>query len=121
MLLTIAGKTYASNHSEVIDSLFTAGGTCAGLWKLRGRGVLLTDLRGIPFAYAARDGYSAFFVTAHRSEPDNGRTRYMFGLAEYTSVQLGIDSLKYSEQCDAARRAIMNALQVTTWPPTATN
>jgi hypothetical protein len=45
----------------------------------------------------------------------------MFGLAEYTAAQLGIDSLKYSEQCDAARRAIMDALQVTTWPPTATN
>ena len=117
MILTIAGKTYAQTDAEAIDSLFTSAQTCAGFWRKQGRGILLMDLQRKPFAYAARDGYSAFFVTAHADETAGGRTRYMFGLGEWSAKQLGIDGLRYSAQGDTARQAIMDAHQSPTWPP----
>lgn len=103
-MITIAGKKYAKNNAELVDSLFQTGGTCAGFYRKQGNGVLLMDLQEVPFAFIAHRGMSCWFVTAHRTE--DGRTRYMFGLAEYTAERLGIQELTYSQQSYAAECVI---------------
>lgn len=106
-MITIAGRKYAANANEMTDSLFQPGGTCSGYHKTRKGGILLLNLQGKPFAFIADQNGSQWFVTACRidSGKDKGRTFYMQGFADYTAKELGIDSLSWSDQHDAARDA----------------
>ena len=65
-------------------------------------GVLLLD-NGDPIAYAKRAtrGEHAFLVTAYNC---NGRTRYMFGLADRTLRALGLEGASYGAECALAER-----------------
>jgi hypothetical protein len=103
-MLTIAGKKYAKNDAEMTDSLFHAGGTCSGYYKVRKSGILLLDLQNKPFAFVANNHGSQWFVTAGYS--DSGALIFMQGLGEYTAKQLGIEGYSYSEQRDAATKTI---------------
>ena len=108
-MLTIAGRRYAKNNAEMVDSLFHAGGTCSGQYRTRKGGILLLNLQGKPFAFIANGRKQressglCWFVTASSYD---GRTFYMQGLAEYTERELGIESLSYSAQHDLASATI---------------
>jgi hypothetical protein len=99
-MLTLAGKVYAKNQGEAKQESF------AGFYRVKTNGILFLDRERIPFAFAAMDptNGSTFFVTAGKQE--DGRTRYMFGLGDYTAKALGIDGMKHSEQADFARDVI---------------
>jgi|SRR5580692_5587674 hypothetical protein len=105
-MLTIAGKKYAKNNTEMTESLFHTGGTCSGYYKVRKHGVLLMDLQSKPFAFIADQLSGQWFVTAGYA--DNGKLIFMQGLAEYTEKQLGIDGYSYGEQKDAATNAVLS-------------
>ena len=105
-MIYLMGKHYAKNQAEARER----GEDFAGFYREMQNGVLFLDRQRIPFAFAAMDPTNGgtFFVTAHRVESGTyeGRTRYMFGLGDYTAKALGIESLKHSEQSDAAREVI---------------
>jgi hypothetical protein len=105
-MLTIAGRKYAKNNSEMTNSLFQSGGTCSGYYRSGRHGILLRNLQGKPFAFIANQGGSQWFVTAGIG--DNGKTVYMQGFGDYTARELGIDHLSYSEQHEVARKAIQD-------------
>lgn len=109
-MITLAGKKYARNSAEMTESLFAPDGTCNGYYREHTGGavvgILFMDLQRKPFAFAAKRGASAWFVTAGRDA--SGRIRYMFGTDEIVERQLGIDQLKHSEQRDEAMRLCLN-------------
>jgi len=100
-MLRLAGKKYAKNNAEMVESLFAADGTCAGYYRKLKGGIVFLDNRKQPFAFAVQRGPEAWFVTAGKDQV-SGRTRYMSGLGEYTAKQLGINTLNNSEQHRAA-------------------
>ena len=108
-MIELAGKKYARNNAELVDTLFQGPVTATGFYRPLKNGVLLMDHQKKPFAAAVRDMHSSacFFVNASRLE--NGRTWYNFGTDEFSERKLGIDGLTYSQQHDAAKAVIQQA------------
>lgn len=101
-MIILAGKKYAKNSGEMVQSLFDGPSTCTGYYRINGGGVLFLDLQKNPFAFAVRRSeHNSWWVTAGRDSA-TGRTRYMFGIDEITLRRLGLDALKPSEQRRAA-------------------
>lgn len=119
-MIELAGKKYARNNAELVDTLFQGPVTAAGFYRKLQNGVLFLDHQKKPFAAAVRDvtNGGCFFVNATRSE--NGRTRYNFSTNELTEKQLDIDGLTYSKQHDAAKAVIQQAEQMAGGPPADT-
>jgi hypothetical protein len=100
-MIELAGQKWAESDSEMVESLFHGPRTCAGYCKRTTRkdveGVLFMDLQKQPFAFAVKRGQDAWFVTAS-GKP----VRYMFALCESDAMRLGIDSMRWREQRQAA-------------------
>lgn len=113
-LYTAPNVYFVPTASAFTDSLFNAGGTAAGLYRIRKNGVLFMRPNGDPFAFlVANPRQQAFFVTATKSEPDGGRIRYMYGLCDWHAEALGVESLKYGESLDRARDVWHAAQEIT--------
>ena len=118
-MIELMGKHYSENLAESKRLIreggeaFLASHTHGGFYRVKRNGVLFLDRNRVPFAFAAMDPTNGgtFFVTAHRIDSGiyEGRTRYMFGLGDYTAKALGIDGLKYSEQVNTAKDVIRRA------------
>jgi hypothetical protein len=95
-MITLSGKHYAKDQIEAIRLLKEHGEAFAGFYRVNLNGILFLDRQRVPFAFAAMDPTNGgtFFVTAHRIESGTyeGRTRYMYGLGDYTATALGIDA-----------------------------
>jgi len=111
-MITLSGKRYAKDQAEM-SKLSNAGAPYAGFYQTRKNGVLFLDLQKMPFAFAARDVTTGgcFFVNASRiaDGKEKGRTWFNFATNELTEKQLGIESLSYSQQKDAAKAVIVQA------------
>jgi len=93
-MITIGNKKYAKNNSEFMDSLFVAGGTCAGFYKVYKNRIIFKDMQGKPFAcLVANDDYSPYFVCC--SKLDNGKLFYMQGINSFDLKKLGIRTKDY--------------------------
>jgi len=98
---------FVQSSKNLIDTLFLPGGTASGTFKQRKRGVLFHKPDGEPFAYLAAHESTPFFVTCSRQE--DGRIRYMFGLADCDALRLGILGMRFSLQRETAREVWENA------------
>lgn len=107
-MIELYGKTYAKNDSELVESLFTPGGTCNGLYKKTARGIFLYSMQGELRAFVRRDGLGP--VTATKTER-SGRVRYMFATSTADDSWLGTPD-SYREACEQARN-----LALTVFPP----
>jgi hypothetical protein len=113
-LYTAPNVYFVPTASALTDSLFNAGGTAAGRYRIRKNGVLFMRPDGEPFAFLVKNpGSSPWFVTATKSEPDGGRIRYMYGLCDWHAEALGVASLKYGEQHDRAYEVWEQAQEIT--------
>lgn len=98
---TAPGVKFTNRKSE-----FDKGGYAGFLRKARG-GVLFMDGNKEPQAFLSKND-GGFFVSAHASKVDGGKTRYMFGLMESTARFLG-----YSSDFDASDSRAMNKVAKT--------
>jgi hypothetical protein len=74
----------------------------AGTFKKRKWGILFLE-NAIPFAYMVANKHGErFFVTC--SLQDDGRIRYMFGLADSDKVKLGLADFSYLQERSEAER-----------------
>jgi hypothetical protein len=98
-VVTINGKQYAKNIKEVAGSLFQAGGTANGTYKLRKRGVLLYDLAGeLRVFLCANNPRACFFVSAGIV---NGKPFYNYALADREVHWLGLGSSYLGQRATA--------------------
>lgn len=100
-MIHLAGRKWAANEKEMVDSLFQVMSTCAGYYrKSRSKkveGILFMDLQKQPFAFAAKRDGVAWFVTA------SGKPiRYMNALCTVEADRLGLSGMGYREQREAA-------------------
>lgn len=84
-MLTFNGLTFARNNAEMVDSLFNAGGTCAGFYKRITGGFQLFNLQHELFAFV--DPARRLVVTAYTHA---GRARYMFAPCSQTEKALNL-------------------------------
>jgi len=97
-VITLYGKYYARTEQEMRESLFRAGGTCTGYYKITRLGVYLYDHQHRPMAFIRRDGFGPVSVTKIR-----GRYWYSYGLCDPDAAFMGVpDSLLAKN--DEARR-----------------
>jgi len=98
--LELCGKTYARTKSLLVDSLFNPGGTCSGMFRVTGNGILFMNPDGSPFAFLVANRHrERFFVTARKREKG---IWYMFSLCDCDELQLGLpDSLSAQHEIAA--------------------
>lgn len=97
-LLVVNGRRFARTVAGLTGTLFAEGGTAAGLYKVRKRGVLLCTPAGAPRVFlSSNDG--GFFVSATKLE--SGRTFYMFGLTQQDTQWLGLPASLAAEKAIA--------------------
>lgn len=104
------GKKYAKNERELIDSLFTRGGTCNGYYKVLKRGVQLFRIvegRKELEAFIAKRETGSFVVTAYMDKySTKPKARYMFSTCDTTAFWLGLEGITYTDQRDRCQEAI---------------
>jgi hypothetical protein len=101
MIRTAPGVFFAPSKREALDTLFAPvdGRTASGWYKRTSGGVTFYGMDGEPFAHLVINRYGErFFVTASRSPSDNGRTRYMYALADRDGERLGVAGLSYGDE-----------------------
>ena len=93
-MITFSNKTYAKNDKEMVDSLFTSGGTCAGFYKKRKNGFLILDLQKKPLAFIVSNPSQGYFVV--NATENNGKIFYNYSTSEEVERILGIDNKPHS-------------------------
>lgn len=98
-MLLFNGLKFAKNENEMIDSLFNAGGTCAGFYKKLKNGFQLFNLQKELFAFVfpAR----GLVVSAYMYE---GRAHYMHGCNSLAEKYLNLPD-SYMAKCQACEQA----------------
>jgi len=104
-LETSNGVYFVKSNKELVNSLFTGPKTASGTYKVEKHSILFYNMKGEPIAcLCAHDRYSRFFVTTcYNNPPEDKRIRYMFGLADYTRNELGLNGMRHIEESDLAR------------------
>lgn len=100
-MLMFSGKKFAKNDKEMVDSLFTPGGTCIGFYKVIKSGFKLFNLQHELIAFVSPS--KSLVVTAHMH---NGKARYMFSTCSDTEKYLNLPT-SYSETCKACEDAFI--------------
>lgn len=104
-MLTINGKQYAANDKEFTASLFNAGGTAYGYYKVKKNGILLMDMQKNPFAFVVNNKHNEqFFVSARKHE--DGKIHYMYSTTAKDEAILGLDKLGYIAGIELAQHVI---------------
>ena len=94
-MLTINNIKYAKNDDELIESLFTSGGTANGFYKVKKNGILISNIKNEPFAFICNNNPShPFFVSCSIEDK-------IFGL----------DKLSYIEEINLAKSIIESIKQ----------
>ena len=102
-MLIFAGKKYAKNNTELLNSLFQTGGTANGFYKPVQNGIKLYSIVEGGKELAAFIHKDSFVVTAYTYK---GKSRYMCGTSSITEAWLGTDSLRYSQVKEECLKAI---------------
>lgn len=102
-MLILAGKKYAKNDAEFVDSLFESGGTCQGYYKRLKNGVQILDHQKQLRAFIVDRWADQFIVTATMK---NGRAWYMNGCTSIDEEWLGIAGLSVLAEHEACRAAL---------------
>lgn len=102
-MLCVGKRRFVPTKQALVDSLFLAGGTADGIFKVRANGVLFCTPNGEPVAFlVANPAQEQFFVSAFKQA--DGRTRYSFGLTDAGAQALGVSHLSWAEQGREAGR-----------------
>jgi hypothetical protein len=100
-MLHFNGLRFAKNDAEMIESLFSHGGTCAGFYKRLKSGFQLLNLQKELFAFLVDNKHGEkFVVTASRRD---GKAFYMYGSSAITERLLGLDGMGYMQQIDVCK------------------
>lgn len=102
-MITFSNKTYAKNDKEMVNSLFTPGGTCAGFYKKLKNGFLILDLQKNPFAFIVSNKKQGYFVV-NATKTKEGKLFYNYSTSEEVERILGIDNKPYSfvaKECES--------------------
>lgn len=100
-MITINGRKFARNESELVSSLFDPSGTGSGFYRPIRGGIQLYNLQNELFALAVNNKYDEqFFVSA---STHNGKPFYLYDLTDKDRQFLGFDTLSYSAERDIAR------------------
>jgi len=105
--IAVNGVRFVRTASLLVDSLFNAGGTASGLFKVRKHSVLFMRPNGEPFAcLVANRGHSPFFVSCSMVPQEGGKSAlyYSYGLTDADRAALGLSALSYSAESDEAAR-----------------
>lgn len=103
-MLMVNGKKFAKNDKEFTDTLFQQGGTAHGFYKAIKGGIQLFNIQHELIAFIVNNSHGEqFFVTASKCA---GKARYMFSTDRIVEKYLGLDTLGYLAQKDAAHDAI---------------
>ena len=105
-MLTFANKQYAKNDKEMVESLFTPGGTCVGFYKKRKNGWLLLNLQKEPLAFVVANPKQGYFVVTAFEHV--GKVRFMHSTCSITETLLGIDGMGYAATIEACRQCREN-------------
>jgi hypothetical protein len=98
MTIHLYGKTYAPNARHAVETLFQAGGTANGLYKVTSSGIRFYGLNGELRAFVRKDGLGPVSATMR----DDGRAWYMFGLADRDAAWMAAPE-SYMATCNGAR------------------
>lgn len=105
--LTVGITKFARTPALLAESLFRAGGTANGTYKVRKNGVLFLKPDGEPFAFLVANRGERFFVSCSRQE--GGRIRYMFSTSSLDELRLGLAGLGYAA-CNAESARVWDSL-----------
>lgn len=112
-MLCVGKCRFVPTKQALVDSLFLAGGTADGIFRIRANGVLFMRPDGSPLAFlVANPAQDQFFVTAFQLT--DKRTRYSFSLTDEGARLLGVGHLSWAEQGrEAGRvwRVVCNAVE----------
>ena len=100
-MITFNGLKFAKNNSELVDSLFASGGTCAGLYKRTKNGTKLYMPNGELFAYIVHNPKQGYFAVSAGIR--NGKAFYLFSTTGAGERYLKLDTVPYLEQSDMIR------------------
>lgn len=101
--LRVGSATFARTPALLTESLFNAGGTASGMFRVRKGGILFLSGKGEPFAFLVANRHGErFFVSCSRH--DNGKIVYAFGLGSGDESALGLSGMGYSAQGAEASR-----------------
>ena len=95
-MIILNGQKFAANDKEVIDSLFIAGGTCAGFYKMGKNKVTLFDLQ-----HNLVGGINKHGVLHASHRQSDGRYWHSFA----TIKQVG-EYESYRQGCEEARALV---------------
>jgi hypothetical protein len=90
-MITFNGLKFAKNNSELVDSLFTSGGTCAGLYKRTMNGTKLYRPNGELFAYIVHNPKQGYFVVSAGMRED--RPFYMYSTCSIDEKYLKLENV----------------------------
>lgn len=97
-MLTLYGHSYAKSDRQAVASLFHAGGTVNGLYRVTRSGIYLSDLTGEERAFIRKDGLGPVSV----SRRDDGRRVFAFSTSSRDDKWLGRPE-SYAATCEGAR------------------
>lgn len=98
-MLHLFGRKYAKNNREVIETLFSPGGTANGTYRPAPSGIHLYDLQGTLRAFLRGDG---LIVSAVK---DGRRIRYLYALTSVDSAWIGAPE-SYMARCEGVETAV---------------
>ncbi len=91
-MITLNGVRFAASKREVVDTLFSPGGTASGWYKRTATGVILYNMRGERIGGINRHG------VLYGSTKLNGRWWHSYkspdGIPEYESVRVRNDEVQ---------------------------
>lgn len=106
MLLIHNGK-FAANDKEMIESLFSNGGTAKGFYKKTRGGIKLFNMQHELFAFVVNNKYDEqFFVSATMKD---GKPWYNYGLDDIAYKYIFNTPVSYSTERDIAKEVIKQA------------
>jgi len=103
--LSVNGLRFVRNAALLVDSLFNAGGTASGMFKVRKHSVLFMRPNGEPFAcLIANPGQSQFFVSCDMAPQSGGKSAlyYNYSITDEGKRLLGLSGLTYSQESNEA-------------------
>ena len=95
-MLNFNGLKFAKNEKELVDSLFTAGGTANGLYKRLKRHTLLYKPGGELFACIIHNHKQGYFVVS--ASEREGKPFFMYALCSDDERYLGLASIPLCKQ-----------------------
>ncbi len=103
-MIKINGLAFVEKPADAVATLFAPidGKTAAGFYKADRRGVMFYGLDGEPFAFACRQTFAPFFVTASIPPGADGAICYRYALSERDAARLGFVGSDDKAECAGA-------------------